>query len=290
MTAAIQDALRARAGELLSSGAVTMVIGWGQGRFEHQTTPLFVTTAEQASELVFDQYCVNTLAKYVIREVALAGEGKIAVCVRGCESRAINRMIADNQLNREQVHLIGIACPGMTDRQGQPLAKCEACTHADPLIYDELLGNLQPDATPSVGDVRFAEVLEMEGRSLEERREFFSAAYARCIRCYACREVCPCCTCRECFVDQLAQGWQGKQNSVAENRFYNLTRLFHVGDRCIECGECERACPSNLPLMLLNRKMIKDLDVLFATGEAGLAEHGQPALTSYDLSDREEFM
>jgi hypothetical protein len=42
--------------------------------------------------------------------------------------------------------------------------------------------------------------------------------------------------------------------------------------------------------MEVNRKMIKDLGDLFASGEAGLSDELDNALGRYDLGDVEEFM
>jgi ferredoxin len=292
---AVQESLRRRAAQLLEEGAVVEVIGWESSRFERKTTPFFLTDAACAHKLAYNEHCANTLAKYLLGEKSL---GKVALCVRGCDSRAVNRLIADRQLVREDVHLIGLPCGGMRDTNGDALQKCKACTHREPVICDEYLGdkNAQEDAglasgpgVANAGD-RFKMVSAMEKMPRAERERIFNEAFSRCIRCYSCREACPCCSCRECFVDQQRAGWQGKQNNLPENRFYNLTRVFHIGDRCIECGECERVCPMSLPLMILNRKMILDLDRLFAAGEAGLADDVTPALGSYDLNDREEFM
>ncbi|MDR0308799.1 MAG: 4Fe-4S dicluster domain-containing protein [Coriobacteriales bacterium] len=280
----IQTTLRTRAAELLSSGEVVEVIGWTAGRFDNQTTPAFITKAEDAESLVFNEYCVNTTSKFSLME---RGLGKVAVCVRGCDSRGINRMITDNQLKREEVHLIGIPCTGMKDRKtGEELLKCRECSYRNPVVYDELIGESVTE--PELN--RFDAVEKLEAMDQAERAAFFDSVYERCIRCYACREVCPVCTCKSCFVDQLAAGWQGKRSNVAENKFYGLTRVFHVGDRCVECGECQRACPMDLPLMLLNRKMIKDLDLLFEAGEAGLDAEGTNPLGTYDVNDVEEFM
>jgi ferredoxin len=347
MSDAITQALRVRAAELLDKGEVVQVIGWSQGRFANQTTPFFASSAADAQRLLFNQYCANTLSKYLLYEKKA---GKSAVCVRGCDSRGVNRLLSDNQLKPEDVYLLGIPCDGMTDAAGQPLQKCLECSTRQPLAYDELLTEAggpaaaggptaaggpavagEParadsaaatgsaavtdaaasdgaDRTHSTGiatdaataalspaaqtaaERRFDAVAAVEQKDVAERRQLFDAAYQRCIRCYACREVCPCCSCRECFVDQVKAGWQGKQSDLAQNRFYNLTRVFHIGDRCVECGECERVCPMGLPLMLLNRKMVKDLRELFDAPDAGMGVDGLATLADYALSDREEFM
>jgi ferredoxin len=282
----VQDTIRARAKELLESGEVATFIGWEAGRFENQTTPLVITDAADAEKLIFNEYCVNTLAKYA-RDVV--SRGKVGLVVRGCDSRGIIRLIVDQVIRREDVYLIGVGCPGVIDRKtGEPLKKCAECRHNNPPLYDEMVGD--PIERP-VPEDRFAEVLAVEAMPQPERSRYFESVYAKCIRCYACRDVCPCCTCRECFVDQRREGWVGKQNNVAENRFYGLTRVMHIGDRCIECGECERACPMDLPLMKLNRKVIHDLNDLFGEFESAMELDGAPEpLVVYDLGDREEFM
>ncbi|MDR3307715.1 MAG: 4Fe-4S dicluster domain-containing protein [Coriobacteriales bacterium] len=286
--AAAQEQLQRRAAELLRDGTVAVVIGWGRGRFANQSTPVFIREPSDAGGLIFDEYCVNSLAKYVLDQ---KHRGRVAVCARGCDARGINRLIADGQIAREDVYLLGLPCPGMRDRVTEELLDtCTVCTHPNPVVYDELLAAevAQPPATTSEG--RFASVEAIEAMSVAQRREYFDQVFRTCIRCYACRDVCPCCSCRECFVDTQRVGWQGKQNNLPENRFYGLTRIFHIADRCIECGQCERVCPMDLPLMALNRKMIRDLERLFEADEAGLDDAGLPALGSYDQGDVEEFM
>ena len=282
----VQDTIRARAAELLKGGEVATFIGWEAGRFVNQTTPLVITDAADAEKLVFNEYCVNTLAKYA-RDVK--ERGKVALVVRGCDSRGIVRLIADKVIEREDVYLIGVGCPGMRDRRlGELLKKCAECRHNNPVICDEMAGEAIERPLP---EGRFAEVEEVEAMTQPERSRYFESVYAKCIRCYACRDACPCCTCRECFVDARREGWVGKQNNVAENRFYGLTRVMHIGDRCIECGECERACPMDLPLMRLNRKVIQDMNELFGEFESSMSldDLHEPLIT-YDLNDREEFM
>ena len=281
----IQTAIRQQARKLLESGEVVAFIGWEEGRFGIQTTPLVCFSPDDTDRLIFNEYCANNLAKYVMD---LKDRGRVGLCVRGCDARAINRMIQDRQFKREDVVLLGIPCPQMKDRNtGNVLEKCRCCQHRNPVIYDELLGE-QVDETGD-GD-RYGVVAQIERMTREERQNFFDMAYSKCIRCNACRNVCPCCTCRTCFVDQREVGWQGKQNNLTENRFFGLVRAYHVADRCIECGECERVCPMDLPLMALTRKMVKDMNGLFGEYESGVSSDRSDVLTSYRLDDIEEFM
>jgi ferredoxin len=288
---AIQEQLQKRAAELLSAGEVNCVIGWGAGRFANQTTPVFIRRPEDANQLLYNDYCVNTLAKYAVVEKT---DGKVAVCVRGCDSRGYNRLVHDNQLTRDDVYLIGVPCGGMLDRKnGEMLFKCQQCTWRDPVACDEMIG--EKDDVDDAGReeraaARFKGMDALSKMAGDKRKDFFDTAFERCIRCYACRTVCPCCTCKECFVDQHRVGWEGVQHSLAENRNWTLTRLWHIADRCIECSECERVCPMNLPLMMLNRRMIKDMEELFAAEEAGLSAEQVPTLGTYDVNDVEEFM
>ena len=91
-------------------------------------------------------------------------------------------------------------------------------------------------------------------------------------------------------VTRISTVWAGRANNRNSNQVYGLTRAFHVGDRCIECGECERVCPMGLPIMRQTKKMLKDINDLFGDYECGLNDSRPHVLGEFDLQDRDEFM
>jgi len=288
--------MREIARDLLSKNEVNLVLGWEKGSHWYKSAPLFINKVEDVDRLVFDEFCHNNLSKYL---VDLAHhEAKVAIFVKGCDSRGINRLIQDNVIKREQVYVIGIPCRGLKDpddavgkKCGEPVkdaVKCQECRYPNPVVHDIMVGE-QVNATAR-GQETAALIEKLEKMTQDERYNYWSRQFECCIRCYACRNVCPACSCRECIFDRAVPDWLGKANNLAENQFMHLTRAMHVAGRCIECGECERACPMNLPLMALNKKIIKDIEELFGENDAGIDPEKKPPLGHFELNDPEKFM
>ncbi|GAW92997.1 4Fe-4S dicluster domain-containing protein [Calderihabitans maritimus] len=294
----VTQKMREIAKELLEKNEVEYVVGWEKGTFWYQSPPCFVRRAEEVERLVWDEFCINNLAKYLLDFKHL--EGKIALFVKGCDSRGIIRLLQDNQIRRDRVVLVGIPCKGMKDvteaakleeekPEKLPLAaKCQECRYPNPLVYDYLIGE-EVVATAGQED-RFSDVAELEAMSPDERYEYWVGHYDRCIRCFACRNVCPACNCRECCFDLAEPRWLGKRVVRSENQFFAITRAMHVAGRCTECGECERVCPMNIPIMKLNKKIIKDINELFGPYDAGVDLEDKPPLGKYNPDDPDQFM
>ena len=68
---------------------------------------------------------------------------------------------------------------------------------------------------------------------------------------------------------------------------FHIIRAFHVAGRCTDCGECSRVCPQNIPLHLLNRKFIKDINSLYGNYQAGEDTTSRAPLNDYKTDDCE---
>jgi formate dehydrogenase (coenzyme F420) beta subunit len=289
------EAIRTRARSLLETGAVARVIGYevdGRGR----TRPAFVERADDVGRLAWNAACTHNLAVYLPRLLRPGPRGetpaRVAVLVKPCDSRAVNVQIAEGQVRREQVHLIGVACPGILEGAGragigveveEPPAgarlqpRCLRCAERLPVVCDERVGEPPPESglpTASWGDDLAAlTALEPAGRL-----EHFLQAFDRCVRCYACRQACPLCNCPTCLFERDDSLYVGIGIRLDEKRTFHLGRALHLAGRCVGCDECERVCPVGLPLSLLNRQLAREVEARFGF-RPGLAAVPGPLVT-----------
>ena len=68
---------------------------------------------------------------------------------------------------------------------------------------------------------------------------------------------------------------------------FQAIRNIHVAGRCTDCGECERACPVNIPLRSLTREMYDMVDDMFHF-KSGMDKDAAPMLTHYELQEAED--
>jgi coenzyme F420-reducing hydrogenase delta subunit/ferredoxin len=252
--------IRARAKELLSSGQVGCVIGFEVGP-RGRTRPLFAQTPEEADKLVWNSECVHNLTTYLSGELKPrkgAVPKPVAVVVKPCDSRAINVLAAEKQIDRGQVHAIGVACDGVAYGNGNLQARCAACADRSPLVHDTLIGT--PPAKPVMASLPASPPPDL---SPAERMDFWLTEFDRCIRCYACRQACPMCNCPTCLYERDDSLWVGMGIGVDEKRTFHLGRAYHLAGRCVGCNQCEQACPMEIPISLLNQHLAQEMETIF---------------------------
>lgn len=315
----ITKLMQEKAAQLLDNAQVDCVLGFKQGEFFYDNSPFMFTKTAQLKELVFNNFCAPTLSKYLID--GSKRSKKIAVFLRACDSYNFNQLLKENRMKRELVYAIAIPCVGMLDlgklkaegvknikdvhnqedgsivlttAKGDVqlnkvdflLAKCLACRLGSAQIeFDEIL--CEAPKSERVHD-RFAQVKELETLSSQQRFEFWQQELSKCIRCNACKDVCPACSCEQCVFDNPNAGISSKANSTDfEEQMYHIIRAFHVAGRCTDCGECSRICPQGIPLYLLNRKFIADINEFYGEYQAGADSSSLAPLLKFELDDVE---
>ena len=307
-----------KAKKLLADGTVARVLGWRRGELPYSPEPAFFTSEEELCGLVYDGFCGANLSKYMIQAGKM--EGKTLVFLKPCDTYSFNQLLKEHRLERENAYIIGVGCKGKLDiekiralgikgikavkEEGDTLKvdtiygekscayadgvmeRCKVCKGSGHMVYDELLYEDLELAVPA-GD-RFLKVRELEAMDPEERFAFWQGELSKCIRCNACRNVCPACSCNKCVFDNDRFDTAQKANSdTFEEQMFHLSRAFHVAGRCTDCGECSRVCPQGIPLHLLNRKLIKDIDELYGEFQAGADTETKAPLTDFTLDDAE---
>ena len=293
----VTEAIRSEAIRLLGEGEVAVVVGYQAGRRSNTALPAIVTGVDQVEQLIFSPACVNNLALYLTKaRKEVRNKGKLAIVVKGCDLRAVAGLLGESQLKRDQVHLIGIACAGVyaaTADRGFPLSeatiarKCRECTVREPAGVDAIAGILPK--LPELAPVEAQELAKLEAMTPAERWGYWQEQFSRCIKCMACRQVCPFCYCEQCLCDRNRPQAVEATPRPAGTTAWHIVRAMHLAGRCGGCAECERACPMAIPLNLLNRKMAKELKELY-DHEAGLFPRDKGPLTSYREDDDQSFI
>ncbi len=307
--------------ELLQNGTVNRVLGWKKGDLPYNPEPAFFNNADELSEFVYDGFCGANLSKYMIAASAL--EGKTLVLLKPCDSYSFVQLMKEHRVDREKAYIIGVGCKGKLDIErikaegvkgieaingaeidsacdtlkidtiyGEKtvaykdamLERCHVCKGKEHRIYDELA----LESADTLDSERFQGVEAIENMTPEQKFEFFKNELSKCIRCNACRNVCPACSCRKCVFDSTKFDSAQKANvDEFEEKMFHIIRAFHVAGRCTDCGECSRVCPQGIPLHLFNRKFIKDINTYYGEYQAGNNVEDETPLTDFTFDDLE---
>ncbi len=312
ITRAIRDIAR----KLLNDQVVDVVIGYEQGTVPLRTTPCLIRNPQEVDKLVWNAHCENNLARYL----RSCGE-KVAIIVKGCDAEAVAGLIAQKQVDRERLFLIGVPCDGMLDRRlislhaagkevletkvdGETLRllgrdfdlpvaaadflfpACRECVKRTPLLFDVLVGAAAPQPEPPD---RHRKIRQFEELDEDARWQAFTAEIAPCIRCYACRNACPNCFCDTCFAERTNPQWIGRTNDLSDTAIFHIMRAFHAAGRCSDCGACERACPMGIRLRFLTEKVEMIIAEQFGGGDLSDPERPLP-LAVFSPDDPQGFI
>jgi len=307
--------LRKVAEKLLAEKKVDLIIGYEEGSLPIRTRPVFIQETGETSRLVWNSRCESNLCSY-LKTI----KGRVGIVAKGCDIRSIVGLVKEKQIKREDVFIIAVPCAGIIDRKkiedildGRELlegvendsqillkgegfeekvdkdklvhASCKSCGHRNPVLYDTLIG--KEISQPEIGEC--SDLEEFASKPGDERWAYLNSEAAECIRCYACRNVCPACYCPQCFVDQSLPTWFGRTPHPSDSLIFHMIRTLHTAGRCVDCGACSRVCPMNIELRMLNKKAEKDVKELYHY-EAGINLEELPPMATFKMDDPQEFI
>jgi formate dehydrogenase (coenzyme F420) beta subunit len=292
------------------------VICYRQGFDALHATPFFLTTPEQIDQAIWNPVCVHNLAGFL--PSLKKTKKKVGIVVKGCDSRTIVQYMEEKLIDRDSVVVIGLPCTGVVsvskvleaightpvesiDFDGDRVVvhtkdgektlslkevcpdKCTTCRYPTPLVYDHLIGDpITSDVPP---EKVYEDVEKIELLPLEERLAYWKKELDRCIRCYACRNACPMCVCREsCVVESRNPHWMSQKTTLDEKFMFHMIHAIHLAGRCVECGECERACPMDIPVAKLKKKINKEMKQLF-NYEPGVNPAEKPPMYTFQVDE-----
>jgi ferredoxin len=258
--------LRQLAKTLLDEGKVVEVLGYVQGSLPGRSIPGRFRVPEEAAAMTWNGGCLTNLSAYLTDHY---NDQKTALVVKRCDAQSICTLVREGQVNRDDLVLIGAQC------SGGGLQKCQSCSGEASPTCDWIVngdgitqGPREEESDLGRSTERLdAEIAALEKLPADERWKYWQTQFDACLRCYACRSVCPLCYCETCIANQHRPQWISTTIDARGNSAWNIVRALHLAGRCSSCGECSRVCPANLRLDLLNRRVEQEIERRFGFPE-----------------------
>jgi formate dehydrogenase subunit beta len=299
---------------ILKAGLVDEVLAFVHGLDECDIVPAFIADERDAEKIALTSYNPLSLAK-LLAEYG-DRDKKIAVIVRSCDARGIIELAKRNQVNIDNIYMIGIDCYGVAkpsdkianelyilpseiEASGERRAldetllapNCRRCEYPVATMADISCAIDREPMSITVNTEKGKEIVsaanisaegakvesaaikeratrqqeedfaETRGMSPEDRLNYWLRQFDKCIKCYGCRNACPICYCKDCYLD--ADRILIKHGKLPPEKLFHLVRLIHVADSCLNCGQCEAACPMGIPISKLYHMLQKELSSIF---------------------------
>lgn len=254
---------------LMEKGLVNLVIGYSKINNE-QRKPYFLTNPTNAEKLIFDENCTQNLISY-LHKTEIKNFSKIAILVNLTGLRSLMQLYAENQLSNLTI------LPIINDNNNfRTIEKEDILEFLNIYKFESSQNNK-------------SKINEISDLSLNEKWDFWVNTLNDCIKCYACRSACPMCYCEKCSTDCNQPQWVKTSSYSLGNLEWHIMRTMHLAGRCIECDECFRACPMDLPINLLTQKLNQDIEAQFGL-IPGFSSEPNYVLSTYKFEDKESFI
>jgi formate dehydrogenase subunit beta len=243
----------------LADGTVDIFLGY-KAFHGHPVPHCFVKhKPEELGELLegtTPRYALEQIAAHI---AACNPDIRIGLPARDCTLRAVKALTVWNKLRPHNVKTIGVnCCPSNL----KPHADCSYLQTQPSGAYKKQVG-IDNALTPE----------SVEAYPEHERLSRWMYEFQKCLKCYGCRNICPVCFCEECSLQH--EDLVGTGRLPPEVPLFHLVRAVHMAGRCIDCGLCEEACPVDIPLRLLYRKVNELCTELFDY-QAGVSDGPSP--------------
>ena len=272
------------ASRLFAEEKIDVFVGYRTTGFDDNQVPVLIRDPQEVSRLLFNDKSVFNLSNYLKHEHTR--NKRVGIVVKGCDSRSLNLLLTESQVKRDKLYIVGIACDGVVDDSGQKMQNCVECIVPDAVVFDEMLGTPKGNKDYIIN----ADIRELGSKELVERRAYFEEVFENCIRCNACRHSCPLCYCAKCCIDQETSTLYHGANTTSSAFHALMTWSLHLAGRCVDCRNCEKACPSHLPLHLLHKMNEQVIYENFQEHLAGVHEGDRGAFYKYSLTDPDDFI
>lgn len=262
--------LQIKISKLFDSQSIDIFVGY-ENASNGFGKPAFFTNSGMLNKLIFNEKCIVNLAVY-LRKNELKKYNKIGILANIGTLRAILQLAAENQIKDGQYLIFTV-----NNEQLVEFVNLKA-------IEDYIAAN-----PPLRNPERMARLQELEALPREEKWAFWTNELSDCVKCYACRAACPLCYCEQCAVECNQPQWISVPSTGLGNFEWHIMRAMHLAGRCIACGECEAACPMEIPIGYLTMKL--NVDVAKNFGQIpGMKTELDYALSSFKVDDKENFI